>query len=561
LPEEAVVFLDDIFLRLGARHWEGDPKALVDMRLKHTAMEVKKIMYAREHQLENSREMWEAFMAWGFEKDFHFTPTPPEGSNKHTASAWVHFEQDLRERWDQLTASFPPAQFTSRIAVPNPVVVPGGRFNESYYWDSYWIIEGLLRSDRVELARGIVENFAALIHAYGFVPNGTRIYYTNRSQPPMLAEMVLAILAARSPAAVYSSTLAGHPEAQESKVQRIARESVRAGKSDVEWVTHLLPALNAEYDWWMTHRLVEFGPGLRLNAYSADADRPRPESYPQDLAKGGRYKHIIAACESGWDFSSRWVAAGRPLTNMGFIDTANVIPVDLNCILFRMEVHLSAWYAVAGFPRKSIELSGYAEARADAMEYMRVSESDSERFRDLDRATAKPRDGTYASDFWPMWAGLLESDSAVKALINSGLLCEAGVQCSTVPTGEQWDAPNVWAPLQHIIVLGLRRIGTEAALRLAAEIALRFQRAVVAEWQASGELHEKYGSSGAAGRGGEYEPQVGFGWTNGVCLHFIDLYGYFRTARRSSVVDLPPNEDAFEDDFQMTPSQGFSRAR
>jgi hypothetical protein len=96
---------------------------------------------------------------------------------------------------------------------------------------------------------------------------------------------------------------------------------------------------------------------------------------------------------------------------------------------------------------------------------------------------------------------------------------------------------------------------------LAAEIALRFQRAVVAEWQASGELHEKYGSSGAAGRGGEYEPQVGFGWTNGVCLHFIDLYGYFRTARRSSVVDLPPNEDAFEDDFQMTPSQGFSRAR
>merc|ERR1719163_1155809 len=219
LPEEAVVFLDDIFLRLGARHWEGDPKALVDMRLKHTAMEVKKIMYAREHQLENSREMWEAFMAWGFEKDFHFTPTPPEGSNKHTASAWVHFEQDLRERWDQLTASFPPAQFTSRIAVPNPVVVPGGRFNESYYWDSYWIIEGLLRSDRVELARGIVENFATLIHAYGFVPNGTRIYYTNRSQPPMLAEMVLAILAAENPS-IYEGITEG------TQVQRIARESV-----------------------------------------------------------------------------------------------------------------------------------------------------------------------------------------------------------------------------------------------------------------------------------------------------------------------------------------------
>merc|ERR1719199_585487 len=104
-------------------------------------------------------------MAWGFEKDYHFMP-PPE---KPTSSVSAHFERDLRERWDQLTASFPPAQFTSRIAVPHPVVVPGGRFNESYYWDSYWIVEG-------------------------FVPNGTRIYYTTRSQPPMLAEMVLAIL-------------------------------------------------------------------------------------------------------------------------------------------------------------------------------------------------------------------------------------------------------------------------------------------------------------------------------------------------------------------------------
>jgi alpha,alpha-trehalase len=228
---------------------------------------------------------------------------------------------------------------------------------------------------------------------------------------------------------------------------------------------------------------------------------------------------------------------------MDWIDTANIIPVDLNCILFRMEVHLSAWYAVTGFPQKSIELSSKAEARADAMEYMRVREHNSERFRDLDRLTAKPREGTYASDFWPMWAGLLETDSAVNALIKSGLMCEAGVQCSLVPSGEQWDAPNVWAPLQHIIVLGLRRIGTEPALRLAAEIALRFQRAVVAEWQATGDLHEKYGSSGAVGRGGEYEPQVGFGWTNGVCLHFIELYGYLRTSRRASDPNDSPDHN------------------
>merc|ERR1719199_334120 len=134
-------------------------------------------------------------MAWGFEKDYHFMP-PPE---KPTSSVSAHFERDLRERWDQLTASFPPAQFTSRIAVPNPVVVPGGRFNESYYWDTYWIIEGLVRSGRSSLARGMVENFATLIRQYGFVPNGTRIYYLTRSQPPMLTEMILSILATEAP--------------------------------------------------------------------------------------------------------------------------------------------------------------------------------------------------------------------------------------------------------------------------------------------------------------------------------------------------------------------------
>jgi alpha,alpha-trehalase len=104
-------------------------------------------------------------------------------------------------------------------------------------------------------------------------------------------------------------------------------------------------------------------------------------------------------------------------------------------------------------------------------------------------------------------------------------MCPAGVQCSTEATGQQWDAPNVWAPLQHILVLGLRRVGTPLAHRTAVDIADRFTNAVAEEWQTSGHLHEKYDASGRVGTGGEYEPQVGFGWTNGVCLHFLDIYG------------------------------------
>jgi alpha,alpha-trehalase len=296
LPEEAEVFLDDLFLRLGSIHRAGDQKDLVDMRLKRNASDVRLKMYSQRDLLETDRLAWTNFMEWGFEQDQAVATATPS-----TATLPVGFKENLSSRWDQLTATFPPAPFTSRIPVPNPVVVPGGRFNESYYWDTYWIIEGLVRSGRSGLARGMVDNFATLIRQYGFVPNGTRIYYLTRSQPPMLCEMVLAILATESQKPASDMGLAFAPMVDpvpgNKKVKEIAREALSAAGNDSQWLAELMPALDAEYEWWMKHRAVQLPNGRTLNVYGAETDLPRPESYGHDVQQGVAYLDTIAATE------------------------------------------------------------------------------------------------------------------------------------------------------------------------------------------------------------------------------------------------------------------------
>jgi len=372
LPEEADVFLDDLFLRLGAIHrGKLDQKDLVDMRLRRNAKEVRDAMYSKSESLMTDHAAWASFMDWGFEADQATSLGAPA-----SATLPAGFKENLSSRWDQLTATFPPAPNTSRIPVPNPVVVPGGRFNESYYWDTYWIIEGLVRSGKTGLARGMVDNFATLIRQYGFVPNGTRIYYLTRSQPPMLSEMILSILATEPKKPASDAELAFAPMVDpvpgNEKVREIAREALIFAANDIHWIAELMPALDAEYEWWMKHRAVRMPNGRTLNVYGAEVDTPRPESYGHDLSQGVHHRDTIAATESGWDFSSRWIAEGKDGSDLRFLDTCNVVPVDLNCILFRMEVNLAAWHAALGNLGSSLRYTRRARDRAAAMEAMRT---------------------------------------------------------------------------------------------------------------------------------------------------------------------------------------------
>ena len=223
--------------------------------------------------------------------------------------------QHITDLWTVLTREPTQAQGTL-IELPYPYVVPGGRFQEMYYWDSYFTMLGLQVSGRVDLIENMIDNFAYLINQFGFIPNGNRTYFLGRSQPPFFSLMI---------------------------------EILRQEKGD-EILLKYLPVLEKEYGFWMegkvtlsarklsSKRVVLRNENIVLNRYWDEYDTPRPESYREDieLVKSlenppeGIFRHIRAGAESGWDFSSRWFKDGQ---NMNTIHTTDILPIDLNCLL------------------------------------------------------------------------------------------------------------------------------------------------------------------------------------------------------------------------------------
>jgi len=204
--------------------------------------------------------------------------------------------------------------------LPYPYIVPGGRFNEIYYWDSYFTMLGLKESDEIDMIDNMIKNFASLINRYGFIPNGNRTYYLSRSQPPFFSLMVELL-----------AEVKGHGVYEEN-----------------------LPALEKEYSYWMdesgpTKHVVKMPDGSVLNRYYDQLDIPRQESYLQDVETGQAskedaqlmFRNLRSAAESGWDFSSRWFADGR---NISTIHTTDLAPVDLNCLMYHLEMTLAKAY-------------------------------------------------------------------------------------------------------------------------------------------------------------------------------------------------------------------------
>src|SRR5262245_54731326 len=399
------------------------------------------------------------------------------------------------------------AAYSSLLPLPRPYVVPGGRFGEVYYWDSYFTMLGLEESGRHDLALDMVENFASLIDRYGHVPNGNRTYYLSRSQPPFFASMVDLIAAwSRDPAAVYAT---------------------------------FLPALSKDYAFWMEgadslapgkahRRVVRLKDGTLLNRYWDDRDSPREESYREDVetAHASRrpaaevYRDLRAGAETGWDYSSRWLADDKTLAT---IRTTALAPVDLNSLMFHLETTLAKAYALSHEPEKAAELGTRAALRKAAVL----------------RYFWDPRNGVYADYLWregrpsakvtaaalyPLFFGLATKPDAdrVAGVVQAHLLKPGGLVTTPIESGEQWDAPNGWAPLQWIAVKGLADYGQSD---LARTIASRWMNTVVAAYRRTGKLMEKYNvvDPSLAGGGGEYPGQDGFGWTNGVLRKMVML--------------------------------------
>ncbi|WP_406706604.1 alpha,alpha-trehalase TreA [Sodalis sp.] len=385
-------------------------------------------------------------------------------------------------------------------------VVPGGRFREVYYWDSYFTMLGLAESGNWELVKNMIDNFSHQIDTYGYIPNGNRSYYLSRSQPPFFSFMV-SLLATHSGDGIYA---------------------------------RYLPQLKKEYEYWMqgsdslakgqaSKRVVRLNDGRILNRYFDERDVPRTESYIEDIATAtkakGRpasevYRDLRAGAASGWDFSSRWLSDPQDLST---IRTTAFIPVDLNSLLYHLEMTLSQASQVVGAAKDSMHYKKLAELRNKAINDYLWNEKDGY-YSDYDWQQQQLTKPVTAATLFPLYVRIASIERARKtaSIVNNLLLKPGGLMTTTINSGQQWDAPNGWAPLQWIAVEGLSYYGQDA---LAKSIGTRFLSNIKKLYDKKQKLFEKYIVDGdGMANGGEYDLQDGFGWTNGVTLMLLDKY-------------------------------------
>ncbi len=411
--------------------------------------------------------------------------------------------------WDWLKREADEARpGSSLIPLPFPYIVPGGRFNEIYYWDSYFTMLGLQVSGRVDIIENMVRNFAFLIDEFGFIPNGNRTYFLGRSQPPFFALMV-GLLAQEQGDMVFANFFS-----QLSKEYDFWMK----GSQHAETVPHHpLPA----------ERVVHLEGGeVLLNRYYDNFHSPRAEMYSDDLETAAHsdreaaqlYLDLRAACESGWDFSARWLAKPDDLST---IQTTNILPVDLNCLLCYLEETCTKALALQGDTNGASVYYTKERKRKEAIQKYCWSDAHGF-FMDYNFVEKRPSDVYSLAGMFPLFFKIATPEQAIScaSVIEKRLLRPGGVVSTAVHSGQQWDAPNGWAPLQWITIQGLRNYGF---LDLAEEIKNRWVSLNVKVYRNTGKLLEKYNveNMDLLSGGGEYPVQDGFGWTNGVLLKLL----------------------------------------
>ena len=433
----------------------------------------------------------------------YFDP-PKNYSTGFKADISLPVEQHINLLWNVLTRQPDKADKGSLFPLPHPYIVPGGRFGEIYYWDSYFTMLGLQVDGKIEMIENMVKNFAYLIDKVGFIPNGNRTYFLSRSQPPFFSKMVHLLA--------------------DSKGEQV--------------IPTYLPQLEKEYQFWMSgldkvnakqvaeKKVVYLEDGIYLNRYWDRGDYPRAESYREDIetvSKSTRlpravYRDLRSACESGWDFSSRWF---RDTENLTTIHTTEIIPVDLNSLLYDLEQLLASGYQLKGNTEQANTYGHLAKKRKAAiLKYCWNEEVGF--FMDYDFVAKKHTPVLSLAGLYPLESGIATPAQAQKVanLVEAKFLKAGGVVSTLNATGQQWDYPNGWAPLQWTTIAGLRNYQQDV---LANTIKTRWVALNKKVYKNTGKLVEKYDvidMSLEAG-GGEYPVQDGFGWTNGVLLKLL----------------------------------------
>ncbi|MGA7219379.1 MAG: trehalase family glycosidase [Candidatus Sulfotelmatobacter sp.] len=430
------------------------------------------------------------------------------------------------------------------LYLENKYVVPGGRFNEMYGWDSYFIIRGLLRAGRIELARGMVDNFFFEVENYGAMLNANRTYYLTRSQPPFLSSMFVDVYDALQ----------------------------KSGHADPAWLAKAYADLEKDYEMWNRDphlagdtglsRYYDFGEGPPAEAvqdesgfyrkvatyfffHPAQADGYVLETPPraQQPAAGRRYALQVcdvaatmapADCEKAREFtlSSDYYKGDRSLRESGFdvsfrfgpfgAATQRYAPVCLNSLLYKTEKDLEQISRWMGHGADAEKWNNRAGERRKLIDRYLWNEK-SGFFFDFDFQTGKQSSYRYATTFYPLWAGLATPEQA-KAVAGNLPSFEkpGGLAMSTEDTGAQWDLPYGWGNIEMLAVEGLRRYGFSAD---ADRISSEFLSMVLENFRRDGNIREKYDvvtrSSEAHVENGYAMNVVGFGWTNAAFLELL----------------------------------------
>jgi alpha,alpha-trehalase len=430
------------------------------------------------------------------------------------------------------------------LYLPNPYVVPGGRFNEMYGWDSYFIIRGLVRDGELDLARDMIENFFFEIEHYGSILNANRTYYFTRSQPPFLTSMIDAYYEAekglghedrewlarayqyavrdyqlwtREPKLAGNTGLARYFDLGEGPVPEMGDDP-----SYYSDVTGGLLAMHTEAAQNYIGSVesgdkAQIGPLFQIEVCPVqDASGARHCSEPKHVSLSeDYYKGDRAMRESGFDISFRF----GPYSG----STHHYAPVCLNSLLYKAEQDLAQMAQALGRSEESAKWKQLAEKRKAAMnKYLWNAQAGM--FFDYDFLNGRQSAYNYATTFYPLWAGLATPDQARAVARNLNLFERpGGIAMSDKVSGMQWDLPYGWAPLQLIPVEGLRRYSfNDDADRISQE----FTSDVYDNFKRDQTIREKYNvvtrSTQAQVAAGYKTNVVGFGWTNGVTLVLLD---------------------------------------
>jgi alpha,alpha-trehalase len=423
-------------------------------------------------------------------------------------------EQHINALWKVLTRQ--PEGGGTLVRLRRSYVVPGGRFGEIYYWDSYFTMLGLREAKKDSLIENMVLNFAQLIQDFGHIPNGNRSYYQSRSQPPFFAMMVQLLTEIKKDKKVLLDAL---PQLQREYYYWMAMEdSEKRDQTD-----------EARKKGLKAHRKAVFmqKDSVTLNRYFDESDTPRPEAYKEDVMtakKSGRklneiYRELRSGAESGWDFSARWFRDGK---NLETIHVTEMLPVDLNCLLYNLELVLAEAYKTENSEMYAKSFIKMADKRKALIDKYLWNESAGFYF-DYDFMAGKQNEFYSLAGVFPLSFKMATQQQAEKVakVIESKFLQAGGLTTTLTNSGQQWDAPNGWAPLQWMTIVGLRNYGFND---LANKIKKNWVENNLRVYKNTGKMVEKYNVydlSLTAG-GGEYPVQDGFGWTNGVLLKLLN---------------------------------------